>query len=246
MKYFITILLIILIAIASFLTFKVLNTSKICLRYSKAKTIHKISRYVTKHDYIEKNINNFYYTNLSEKFNYNLITEEHLFHQPYYADNRDSFIRTVKIFDKNDSFLQAIKVKIEFGLFAYDSSYFYVRSYITGYNQNKSPDDEYFGDLIIADLNFDDKEDLAVVNDRGNYNGPAVDIYLQNSNNQFVLDTFLTNKNWFPNEINKTKKTLTYLTIFGCCGREDEIIKYETKTKTWKVLKDTTYDVRNK
>jgi len=237
MKYIITILLIILIAIASFLTYKVLYTSRFCLKITKSEGKKSFSRYVYKPEFIEKNTYNFYYTNLSEKFNYNLITEVLL------CSNcvLDSFIRIVKIFDKNDNLLQTINIDIECGVFTGDSSFFDVRSYITGYNKNKIPVDQYYGELIIADLNFDNKEDFAVIYDIGFYNGPKADFYLQNSNNLFILDSFLTNKIWFPDKIDKSNKTLTFGTIIGFRGYNEEIIKYETKTNSWKVLKDTTF-----
>jgi hypothetical protein len=85
----------------------------------------------------------------------------------------------------------------------------FVRSYATGFNKGNEVVDNDFGDLIIADLNFDGKDDFALKKDSGGNGGPVYNFYVQN-NGKFILDKFLTEQmEFFPTRINKNNKTLT-------------------------------------
>jgi len=85
-----------------------------------------------------------------------------------------------------------------------------VRSYTTGKNVNAQSTDGDYGVFIIADFNFDSKEDIAVKNDVGGNSGPTYTYYIQNKNGQFLIDSYLTdNMEFFPTFFNKKKRTLT-------------------------------------
>jgi hypothetical protein len=75
------------------------------------------------------------------------------------------------------------------------------------------------GNLLIAlDVNFDGLEDFAIINYQGSNGGPQYAYYVQKTNKQFALDSYLTeNVRFCPSEINKNKKTLTIMHPSGCC-----------------------------
>ena len=66
-----------------------------------------------------------------------------------------------------------------------------VRSYTTGINKNAEVVDNDFGDLIVADFNFDNKEDFAIKREEGGNGGPLYNYYIQISPITFKLDKFL-------------------------------------------------------
>lgn len=87
-----------------------------------------------------------------------------------------------------------------------------VRSYTTGLNKNREDIDNDYGDLIVADFNFDSKEDFALKKDSGGNGGPVYNFYIQNEQGSFSLDTFLTRKmEFFPTHIKRSNKTLVTL-----------------------------------
>ncbi|RZJ60035.1 MAG: hypothetical protein EOO58_03400, partial [Hymenobacter sp.] len=70
------------------------------------------------------------------------------------------------------------------------------RSYTTGAGQGTDVKDYDYGDLIVADFNFDGREDFAAKNDSGGNRGPTYKYYIQNSAGSFGLDKFLTELRW--------------------------------------------------
>lgn len=83
------------------------------------------------------------------------------------------------------------------------------RSYTTNAGQDADIKDYDYGDLVVADFNFDGKEDFAAKNDSGGNRGPTYNFYLQNGAGSFVLDKFLTERmGHFPDRIDKPAKTL--------------------------------------
>ncbi len=68
--------------------------------------------------------------------------------------------------------------------------------------------DGYYGDLVIADLNFDNLEDFAIKVEDSN-SGSIYEFYLQDKNHKFVKDKILSSElAHFPDEINKGNNTL--------------------------------------
>ena len=145
---------------------------------------------------------------LSNFFNFNTkLTRIH-------TDNLfDSCIVELKVYNKsNNKLIQTIE---------FSSTYFFekvfndcnnVRSYITEKNQHIDVEDNDFGDLIVADFNFDKKDDFALKKDSGGNGGPVYIFYIQNDNGEFEVDSFLSeNMNFFPSKIDANKRTLTTL-----------------------------------
>ena len=112
-----------------------------------------------------------------------------------------------------------------------------VRSFITGYNINKIPDDLDSGDFIVGDFNFDNKEDFAIKINSGNNSGPSYGFYIKN-NFGYELDSFLTNEvRFFPNELDKVNKKIKTNIIIGCCGTKESVYKYISKDEKWIIVK---------
>jgi len=113
-----------------------------------------------------------------------------------------------------------------------------VRSYITGRNQNKEVLDYDFGDLIVADLNFDGKEDLAVKYDSGGNGGPMYNFYMQDENGQFKIDNFLTDSvGSFPRFISFKSKTITTQIHANVYQEGKKSFRYDSASKKWKLVR---------
>lgn len=107
-------------------------------------------------------------------------------------------------------------------------------SYSTNFKADRDIVDNHFGDLVVADFNFDGKDDIAVINDRGGNGGPLYSFFLQQENKKFLLDNFLTDSMiFFPSEINRKNKTLTTYVHVGMCGLSERVFKLNGKTNTW-------------
>jgi hypothetical protein len=108
-------------------------------------------------------------------------------------------------------------------------------SYSTKYNSNRPVSDNYFGDIIVADLNFDNKDDIAIINDSGGNGGPLYSYFIQKDNNRFVEDKFLTDSvTYFPHKIDKSKhRLITYVHAGACCVGE-HIYNLDKTTNKWK------------
>ena len=111
-----------------------------------------------------------------------------------------------------------------------------VRSYSTGINKNTEIVDNEFGDLVIADFNFDNKEDFAIKNDSGGNGGPTYNFYIQDKNKKFTLDKFLTDKmEFFPTKfVAKNKKIITYVHA-NAYQLSENTFEYNLKIKKWKL-----------
>jgi hypothetical protein len=99
-----------------------------------------------------------------------------------------------------------------------------------------------FGDLIVADLNFDGKEDIAIKREEGGNGGPLYNFYIQSKNQQFILDTYLsTVMAHFPDFIDSKKKTLhTYVRV-DSLTEQGITYAYTEKSKTWSIEKKMMY-----
>jgi hypothetical protein len=170
------------------------------------------------------------YTDLSKKFIYQVnITR---------VKQADETIPkaaiTFLILNRNKSVIQKFNLKSEF-LFeeAYKNNKT-SRSYITGFNKNAETPDNDFGDLIIADLNFDGKEDIAIKHDSGGNGGPFYNFYLQDTSGHFILSKYLTTcMGAFPINIDAKGKTLTTNIHTNVRGYNQTTYKYNIKTKQW-------------
>jgi len=118
----------------------------------------------------------------------------------------------------------------------FDSTYLNknVHSYITGVNRNENVGDNDYGDIIVADFNFDNREDFAAKREEGSACGPMYNFYIQTPDCSFKLDKFLSDSLiWFPAKFNVREKTLTTLIIAGNNGVLRTTYKYESKKNKW-------------
>jgi hypothetical protein len=148
----------------------------------------------------------------------------------------DSCLVTIDIIDKLTSkTIQSIRFTTNFLLG--DSSFISctnVRSYSTGKNRNAKVLDNDYGDIIIADFNFDNKEDLAIKKEEGGNGGPLYNYYIQMTDNTFKLDKYLSETmTWFPTYINKNKSTLTTIVRANAYQRSETTYKLDTLTNKW-------------
>jgi len=101
------------------------------------------------------------------------------------------------------------------------------------------------GNMLIAlDVNFDGLEDFAIINYQGSNGGPQYTYYVQKTNQQFVLDSYLTDIVRFcPSEINKNKKALTITHPSGCC--QIQTYKFQIQRNgEWKEIYSNLEDIK--
>lgn len=112
-----------------------------------------------------------------------------------------------------------------------------VRSYSTNVNTSAKVQDNDYGDLIVADFNFDGNDDVAFKNDSGGNGGPLYSFYLQSSKGTFIEDKFLSETvQFFPNEINIKNKTIITLVHANAYQRSEDTYKLD-KNGNWKQIK---------
>jgi hypothetical protein len=106
-----------------------------------------------------------------------------------------------------------------------------VRSYSCHVNENAEIVDNNFGDVVVADLNFDGLDDIAIVRETNNA-GVLYNYYLQTPKNRFLADAFLNDSvGSFPQEIDYEKKVIVTYNRSGCChvGKHT----YTLKSNDW-------------
>ena len=120
------------------------------------------------------------------------------------------------------------------------------RSYITGYNQNAVAPDGDCGDIVVADLNFDGREDFAIKGEFTNGYGQLYRIYLQDGPGHFREETDLIGRgveDWitktFPVEISAKNKTLTFWSTLNAYTDENVVFRYNSTTHKWKNIKES-------
>ncbi|EJL76058.1 XAC2610-related protein [Chryseobacterium populi] len=95
---------------------------------------------------------------------------------------------------------------------------------------------ESYHDFIIADFNFDDLEDFAILYDIGGNSGPVYSYYFQSKKGDFnVNKDFPLNHGPFPKVINKKDKTLTIKNPLGCCKISTTVFQSKENNK-WKTI----------
>ena len=145
-------------------------------------------------------------------------------------DFPDSCIITAFITSKSNLEIQKIIITSDYLLG--DSSFILcnnVRSYITNKNVNVEVVDNDYGDLIVADFNFDGCDDFAIKREEGGNGGPLYNFYIQDENG-FHLDDFLSNSViFFPTYFDKNKKTLTTLVHANAYQLRETIYKLRKK-----------------
>jgi hypothetical protein len=108
-----------------------------------------------------------------------------------------------------------------------------MRSYITGHNQKKEPEDD-FGDVIVADLNFDGRDDVALKYDSWGNSGPLYNYYIQDSSGKFIRNDFLSEEmGLFPTKIDGKNKILITYGHAGAVGVGEHIYTLNTRLNKW-------------
>lgn len=173
-----------------------------------------------------------FHTELSSNFNFktsiNRIKTKNAF---------DSCLVKIKIYNKSDSLVQTIRFTSTF-LFEFSySNKKSCRSYSTGKNKNSNIADNDFGDIVIADFNFDGREDFAFKTEEGGNGGPIYTFYTQSDKEKFIKSAFLTNRViFFPSVINSSNKTLTTIVHANAMGVNYNKYKLDTLTNKWKFI----------
>jgi len=182
------------------------------------------------------------YTGLSNKYVYKINLVKNSDTTGYPRDSQDNLYIDSKInlyiFNKSKRLIQ--KISFTAGIL-FDSAYKdnkNSRSYITGKNKNADASDYDFGDLIIADLNFDGKEDVVVKRDSGGNGGPFYNFYIQGNNGRFYKENYLTTYvGSFPAYIEPKKKTITTQIHANVSQEGKKTFKYDIKTHKWHLIK---------
>jgi hypothetical protein len=190
-------------------------------------------KYIEKPQFILKEVNNCKQSQLSNQFALTIDFKR-------YTDtlNRlDSCFLTVYVNDKKtmcllDSFSLSSLFYYSFMFLSCDS----FASYSTNFNVKRSiADDNYFGDIVVADLNFDRLDDIAVINDTGgSTGGPLYSFYIQTNEGRFVIDRFLTDTlATFPSVFDSKSKTITTYVNFAACKSSERICKFDAQRNSW-------------
>ncbi|RDC64236.1 XAC2610-related protein [Adhaeribacter pallidiroseus] len=172
-------------------------------------------------------------TGLSDNFNFRIITIKGL--------NEDSLVHTIKlellIIDK----IKNVEVqKIEFNAEeTFDADFddcSNIRSYVTGLNETDEAPDNDYGDFIVADFNFDDKEDFAIKKYwAGGSSGPVYNYYIQDRAGKFVKDSYLSEEvEFFPSKFDKKRTSLQVIVPVGACSIAKHVYSFNTRINKWK------------
>ncbi len=199
-------------------------------------TIHAThtSLFISRHIYDSFIVRKFIYHNLSNQFDISLQIRRFISND---GIGDSSIVSAVLINKKFHTIFDSVLVKSTLYFCNYFEKDDNVRSYSSGINVQKPIIDNYFGDIIIADLNFDRKDDIAIISDMGGNSGPLYKFFLQNNEHKFVLDRYLTDSmEFFPTIINKGEKTLTTYGHAGVMWVGRHIYKLDIETNTWKLL----------
>lgn len=121
------------------------------------------------------------------------------------------------------------------------------RSYTTGVNNNRQVVDWDYGDIIVADFNFDNKEDFAVKKEVGGNGGPLYNYYIQTADSSFIKDKFLSDSmNCFPTYFNKNKMTLTSICRETSVSDIETVFKCDSLTNKWEIVHTREVDIKEK
>jgi hypothetical protein len=118
------------------------------------------------------------------------------------------------------------------------------KQYIDKINSIIKNYDRDFGDLVIADFNFDGQEDIAIKKEEGGNGGPLYNYYIQIENYKFQLDDYLSKEmETFPYFFDTKKMELKVNKRIDSTKYQIIIFKYNSKNKTWSI--DSTFEYLN-
>jgi hypothetical protein len=173
----------------------------------------------------------------------NLITTHHIVvYTKWYGSKEhtlsDSLDVTIELININTK----VKQQLHFGS-SWMANDFYtncsrVKSYVTGFNKDSVAVDNDYGDIVVADFNFDNKADIAFKQNAGGNGGPGYMFYLQDEHGTFVLDAYLTGTmGYFPVKIDSKKRKLITLVHANVYEMGENTYSYNAKKKTWKMTR---------
>jgi len=148
----------------------------------------------------------------------------------------DSCMVTASLIDKKSKIIMD-SVFLTSNLFFtnYFDNSFHMISYSTNVGAFKEVADNYAGDLIIADLNFDGRDDIALINDMGGNGGSFYSYFIQQPDRKFILDRYLTDSMvYFPSDFNKKRKTLTTYVHSGVSWMGKHVYQFDATKREWK------------
>jgi hypothetical protein len=212
-----------------------------CKQTTKQPTDIPISLNTIDTPHLERTTSNCKHTELSAKFDIELDIEHYLYS---IADEylSDSVIVKLQI---NNKLTQKLLDSIVFnpnssGCFFYTASEYGcndVTSYSTGFNADREIFDNYFGTVVVADLNFDGKDDIAMVLDSGASSGPRYIFFIQNDEGKFIEDKFLTEEmSYFPDEIDRPHRKLTTYVHLNAVSYSKSVYQLDLDAKAWKQI----------
>lgn len=176
------------------------------------------------------------YENLSKTNNFKLV-----YYEKYTGSEISNHYWDVIIYDKEKKKIDSIRQNLNI----FSSSFVNfddAKSYLTGVNTKKKVVDNYNGDFVVADFNFDSKNDFAIINDIGGTGGPFYSFYIQNNNSKFELNKFLQDSvTYFPSKIDKNKKMLITYVHAGACFLGEH--KYKLEKGEWKEISKKLIDI---
>jgi hypothetical protein len=113
-----------------------------------------------------------------------------------------------------------------------------VMSFTTGFNSKRLIVDNNFGYIVVADLNFDQKDDIAIMNDFGSVGGPFYSYFIQGDSKKFSFNRYLTDSViYFPTTIDRTNHMITVFEHAGVCCTAEEVYQLDRQTEKWKHIK---------
>jgi len=172
-----------------------------------------------------------YYKQLSKQFDLEVSVRLNTTNNPYL----DSTYLRIRIFEKGSKMiLQTIRKPIYSRWHGWYTDLKNSRSYSTHYNEKKPVIDDDFGDVVVADLNFDGLDDFAVTYDHGADNGNHYYFYFQRPNKTFYRQVYLTeNMVHFPYLIDPIRQQLITRTAAGACCVGERIFQYSVERNSW-------------
>lgn len=109
------------------------------------------------------------------------------------------------------------------------------RSYSTGVRKSAEVLDNDYGDVIVADFNFDGLDDFAIKRDSGGNAGPTYIFYVQQKNGAFIPDLFLTERmESFPEIRTKQRALVTHVYAGGMRGCRTSY-HYNNERRSWRL-----------
>ena len=143
---------------------------------------------LSKKEQLELMENGCFYTDLSEKYNFRVVRNVREKKEGEFQTY--VFIVTIIVYDKETN------EKVDIVNFTSENLYSDVyencnsiRSFSTGRNKNNDVIDWDWGDFVVADFNFDSKDDFAVK--KACYNASIIyDFYIQDAKGNFIRDKY--------------------------------------------------------